>query len=468
MHGQSLDSLITKKIVQHPDTEINSLQLLKPKTDLEAAKNYYLLGKCYAFLNHEDIAMDYFVKAKKQFEKAHAAPFAIDVALEAYLLLSSQQHYDAYTTHFLDEYFSYAQKTKSNVRMAYAYNEFAKQAYSLFDTKTRSNTHVLDSAYAIYKKALYYAGRSGNTKIKAKLYGNIGTMMNTWQKFDLARKSFINARVYIGNTGDGFERFANYYNYANSYYLEQHYEKAANYFIQAEDISMPYYRDKAKRKLYEQLAATYDSLNDNANRRKYEILFTTIDAKIKDREQNIKIHDIDVKYQVETKDRQISVLQKFKMKFEQNRIIFGILLFVVFLLALYSFIRWRKVDLTRKKLEQENEGIQAEHTKTVEQLEKVRQLVIEDHIVLKNKTRLYLDKLMYISADDHYLNFVPEQGKSQFLRGKLSEITTELPPNFIRCHRSYIVNSNYIKSSSSKGIVLHNNKEIPVSRSFKI
>nr|WP_225990368.1 LytTR family DNA-binding domain-containing protein [Flavobacterium sp. SaA2.13] len=112
--------------------------------------------------------------------------------------------------------------------------------------------------------------------------------------------------------------------------------------------------------------------------------------------------------------------------------------------------------------------MEAEHIKTIEQLEKVKQLVIEEHIVLKNKVKIHLGNLMYIKSEDHYLNFIPFEGKKQFIRGKISEIVEELPPNFVKCHRSYIVNTNYIETSSSKGIILTNKEQIPVSRNFKL
>ena len=39
--------------------------------------------------------------------------------------------------------------------------------------------------------------------------------------------------------------------------------------------------------------------------------------------------------------------------------------------------------------------------------------------------------------------------------------------NFIRVHKSYIVNCNYIKSISSAEIYIDNEEKVPVSRSWK-
>jgi len=51
---------------------------------------------------------------------------------------------------------------------------------------------------------------------------------------------------------------------------------------------------------------------------------------------------------------------------------------------------------------------------------------------------------MYVKSDGHYLNLFTTN-KKEFVRGKISEIEAQLPPNFIKCHRSYVVNQNFIK-----------------------
>ena len=171
------------------------------------------------------------------------------------------------------------------------------------------------------------------------------------------------------------------------------------------------------------------------------------------------------------KDQQIKSLSQ---KFNQHKILYLSLIFLVFLLALYSFIRWKKVDLNKKKislekenLELEKENLETQHHQTLEQLEKVKQLVIEDHIILKNKAKIYLEELLYIKAEDHYLQLITT-GKKEFVRGKISEIVEELPPNFVKCHRSYIININYIKQNLTASIVMKNNDEVPVARGFKM
>lgn len=57
--------------------------------------------------------------------------------------------------------------------------------------------------------------------------------------------------------------------------------------------------------------------------------------------------------------------------------------------------------------------------------------------------------------------------KSLEFYGKISDIEKQMKKyNFIKCHRSYIVNLNKIKSLYSSELVLLNNQKIPISKSY--
>lgn len=474
-YGQKLDSWLTKQSEENPEEYIRKAALLKPTTPAEAAGNLYVLGKCYSYLNKEDIALKYLLESKKEFERINFTEQATELALEIHTVISSQENYDKYGNMFLDEYYRHATKSNSDEKLAKVWNEIGKNYYSEYDFQSRSNPSALDSAEAYFKKGLYHAGKIDSDIVKARLYSNLGTLENTRNNFGLARDYLDSAQVYSVESGDRYSQFINCFTYGNNYFLEGNYTEAIKWFKKAESIQIPKYKAKSVRLLYKKLMEAYDMVNDQPNRRKYQQMYLTLDKSIKDREQNIAIHDINVKYQVAQKDRQISSLQKFRDKFYKNRLIFGILLFLVFLLALYSFVRWKKLDFRKQTLEMEKQKVQEEkqqieerHSITVQELEKVKNIVTEGYIVLKDKSKVYLKDLMYIKSEDHYLHTYSNDGKSQFVRGKLSQILTELPPNFVKCHRSYIVNTNYIHSIQKGYIQLKNKTEIPVSRGFKL
>lgn len=171
--------------------------------------------------------------------------------------------------------------------------------------------------------------------------------------------------------------------------------------------------------------------------------------------------------------KEIKNLQSIESKFNENKIIYEISIFLVFLLALYSFVRWKKSDFNKKKIQKEKQSIEDQktiseenHKHTLEELSIVKKMVVEDYILLKNSTKIYLKELVYIKSDDHYLE-VYTQTKKEFLRGSIAEILQQLPINFVQTHRSFIVNKNFIESVTAINIVLKGKIDVPLTRKFK-
>lgn len=171
-------------------------------------------------------------------------------------------------------------------------------------------------------------------------------------------------------------------------------------------------------------------------------------------------------YQIDKKNAEIQSAESFKSKYNSNRLVFALLLFIVFLIALYSFVRWKKLDFKKKQLLIEKNKIEEKHEAMLAELETERKKTIINHIVFKNKTKIILDDLYYIRSDDHYLELITNS-KKETIRGSLKQFEDQLPSNFLRCHKSYIVNANYIKSKNAKEIIMKNNDAIPISRKYK-
>ena len=152
----------------------------------------------------------------------------------------------------------------------------------------------------------------------------------------------------------------------------------------------------------------------------------------------------------------------FSLVYEGAYMSGSILEIMFFTIGVSIFVR----DINYKKLSLQNKLIEEKFENNLK-IEKLKSIVIKDYIVLKDKAKVYVSSLMYIKSEDHYLNIFLNEGKNHFVRGKLNQIKEELPPNFIQCHRSYIVNSNFIKQINSTTITLINNERIPLSRSYK-
>ena len=68
------------------------------------------------------------------------------------------------------------------------------------------------------------------------------------------------------------------------------------------------------------------------------------------------------------------------------------------------------------------------YKKSRKEVKKITQLVIKNHIVLKDKTKIYINDLLYIKAEDHYIRVYTSDGKNHLVRGKLGDIAIHCRP----------------------------------------
>ncbi|OJW17973.1 LytTR family DNA-binding domain-containing protein [Mucilaginibacter sp. 44-25] len=78
--------------------------------------------------------------------------------------------------------------------------------------------------------------------------------------------------------------------------------------------------------------------------------------------------------------------------------------------------------------------------------------------------RVALHELMYVSASLNYVELHLNDRKIRVYSG-LEYLLKELPSNFTKIHRSYIVNRNCIRMLAGQTIVLDNGTMLPISRS---
>ena len=102
---------------------------------------------------------------------------------------------------------------------------------------------------------------------------------------------------------------------------------------------------------------------------------------------------------------------------------------------------------------------------------KTLQLINEERIAVKTDNGLRLvsvSTIVYIMAVNNCSKIVLSNQETQQISFTLKEIEKQMSAfNFIRCHKSYLVNIAFIDEILYKekyGIKLINNEEIPVSR----
>ncbi|WP_034061984.1 LytTR family DNA-binding domain-containing protein [Lacinutrix jangbogonensis] len=305
-----------------------------------------------------------------------------------------------------------------------------------------------------------------NKEFKAATLSTLGNFNITLKEYETA-SSLLNECFLLAKQNDDYlhQSYAKI-NMAVNQLNQQNYEAAINNLNDIKTIPNKKYLVKINRIVHKLKKRVYDSLKDAKNSNIQKLYVQKYDSLVNDFRKNSNFYEIDVAYQVKEKDRKIKELAAAQEASKKNKIVYSILLFCVFLLALYSFVRWKKVDRRKRLLTIENQSLNIENEKTKTELETVKSLVTNDYILLKNKSKVYLKELIYVNADGHYLNLYTNT-KKEFVRGKISEIETQLPPNFIKCHRSYIVNQNCIKQFANTEVFMVNGDAIPLSRGFK-
>jgi len=359
-------------------------------------------------------------------------------------LQRAESHSDLFWSNYYDLIFHYYSKKNTDYRITGKVTK-KKETFLGSDKISQLITYAGDNPYflgLIYQAiGVYYHVYQNDNSAALQYYNNSITNYNKSKLYYSKCKLYD---IIINKSLISFD--LNNYNEAIAGYRHIFFKN---------DISLSYKSD-----LTELLYLAYSKKNQLDSAQYFLNYKQYLNEKIKEEKQVELFHEIDTQYQSHEKDLVINSLKN-------NKILYLSLILVVFLLALYSFVRWKKVDLRKKRILNEKQQIETIYSHTIEELTKMKQLVIEDHVVLKNKVKIYLKELIYVKADDHYLELYTNK-KKEFMRGKLSEILDDLPPNFVKCHRSYIINKNFVKQVGVRFVVMEDHTEIPISRNFRL
>jgi DNA-binding LytR/AlgR family response regulator len=91
-------------------------------------------------------------------------------------------------------------------------------------------------------------------------------------------------------------------------------------------------------------------------------------------------------------------------------------------------------------------------------------LVIKDSLFIKKEKhfiRLDFTDILFIKSDNIYLEIMMVDNKKHIVRGSLNDYINKLSNSFFRCHRSYIVNTNFLSSVNHNELIALNHT-IPI------
>ncbi len=103
----------------------------------------------------------------------------------------------------------------------------------------------------------------------------------------------------------------------------------------------------------------------------------------------------------------------------------------------------------------------------MEHLDKPADQMLDFQDELGHVIPLNLTRLMYIEANEKYQNLVSTDG-TELIRCSISDLEKALVPHhFIRIHRGYLVNPQYIYRINTSDIILDGGQKLPLSRHRK-
>lgn len=92
----------------------------------------------------------------------------------------------------------------------------------------------------------------------------------------------------------------------------------------------------------------------------------------------------------------------------------------------------------------------------------------EEHLKITcdyKETKVSYNEIIYIQSKKRVCEIVTKQ---QIYKTyiKITDLTKELPSNFLRCHQSFIVNTDFIEKAKKDILMIKNGDTIPVSRKY--
>ncbi len=465
---KELNNIDSKLLFQNQVDYLKSGNVSKSILTLDSSQfSYYLRGIYFIYLG------DYYIRISGKFSKK-----AYQLYLKAYQLGQQynnnslqQESLRKMLSLFLLREMNFIQFSNYSDRYLMLDNDFINtfwaKYFTLFKHYYEKSEYNKDNNFNLksYDTLVYFANKK--PFLKGSVYQIMGLCASVFDDYKLSKECVRKAKIEYKKSNEFYSQKALRkveFNEGYNYLETNNVQKAITVFRKS-DQSKYFEKDiKSKFLIEDALYKAYSAIKNKDSAIYYLNQKTAYQDSLQREENAIEIHKIDVEYQVQEKNYQISFL---KQQFRQNKILYLTLIFGVFLLALYSFVRWKKEDKLRKEALVDAQSIKTEYIETLVELNKTKELVIHDHIILKNKSKVNLDDLLYIKSEDHYLQLFTLK-KNEFVREKLSEIIKALPPNFVKCHRSFVVNKNHIKQVRKNSFLMIDNSEIPISRSFRI
>ena len=413
--------------------------ILKNKTTLPEqtlGNVYYNIGSIYYLKEANDQAITNYLLAINYYKETKYKRGLAKANLQIGVIYEKLHKMDV-ANYFYGTSISYSSNKSAHSQKNVFHISFAEKI-KLCKEMLRSINQVENpnlAAIVYYNLAMaYYGNKDYSEAIKSmnkstELKEKIGFKENLDVNYAIIGKSYLNIR--------GFKNAVVYLSEAKNMTIKRHLKNELSGLLIEAYSKMGHY--KTALELSNELSKAKDSVNALNESEKIAKITAQFETEKQAKEILVLKH--------ENQQKELLIVQKESKMWKWT--LFALLASIVSVFFGRKLLRYskriKKVELEKRELEKKVDKIA---------------------VILNNKSKVYLDTLKYIKSDGNYLEFVTSD-KTIIDRNKLKDILNDLPPNFVRVHRSYVINKNFIEALNSSSLILTPHVEIPLSRTFK-
>ena len=351
---------------------------------------------------------------------------------------------------------SFSKKNTRDKRSIYRlYNNLATNFSFLKNTD--STKFYLDKVINHYK--------STNQKFELSLaYLNRGQNKIFLKEIDSALWYLKKALIEFKNKNHIPSKIENYRLLATAYLKNNEYDKALIYLDSAHNLSI----DKHIKYDLEHQYALYAEINEKKENYKKANEYLRANDSLKKAKYISKsengFNQVLVLEDNKEKRKKIQKMDK-ENSFYKSNLFFSLL--IVLILVVISFLLFKRYKTQKSEVVQ----LQNQLDSFNEKFSKTQKEVTPPSSILKLKSNAILNttEILYIKSDGHYAEISIEgREKPEIERTSLSSLLELLPKqDFVRIHKSYVVNIHKIKIINSTEVMLENGEWIRLSRTYK-
>lgn len=328
------------------------------------------------------------------------------------------------------------------------------------------NIKYYDSAQFYYSKLLKFHESNHNAFEINNLYFQLGTTYFMESKLD-------SAKIYLNKAVAGFsdenlrhpnrEQFLGnaYYFLGQTHYLNKVYNQALEDALKSQNIAEKIHFKPAYARNYNLIARCYEQLKQADKATEYYELEDQNTVQQPKDAVELLVSQKHNELAAQEGKKKISRLSKDKVFYKTN---FFRALIIAIILSVVAFIFYRRYRTQKKEvleLQEELNVFKEESSKTP--------AVPESLIHLKSKAVVNSNDILYIKSDRIYIEiYTTKKDKPEIERQTLSNFLETLPEtNFVRTHKSFVVNIQKIKIINSTQLMLEDGTWIKLSRTYK-